>query len=289
MNAATRTFELDLAATTDQGLVRSSNQDAALVDADLGLAIVADGMGGHADGDVASALAVEELRRAFAELGGAVDDPEVLCERVTGAFEAANRRVHEHPSARDPRRGMGTTLIAAAFAAEHVVIAHVGDSRCYLWRKGRLSALTEDHSYAAMMSRFGDDTGPAPVVTGRWKHMLLKAVGREAAVEAEVRTLEHQHDDVYLLCSDGLWGTVEDDVIAAAIAGADGAAEMCKALVGAAWAGGGLDNIGIAAVRIVPNRLMAADPDAIGARRRPLDEPPTPSAAQCGSMTTAVP
>lgn len=191
---------------TDIGLVRRHNEDAYGFDAEAGLYVVADGMGGAAAGDLASRMAVDTfLAHARQQTLLPVDSTQWMVEAV----EASNRAVFEY-AAQNPRlRGMGTTLVAlhvsrttekGHFAVE---IAHVGDSRCYRLRDGRLEQLTEDHSLVAEQVRFGQITQEE----AEWspmRNVITRAIGSQAMVETEIHRHSAKSGDVYLLCTDGL-------------------------------------------------------------------------------------
>jgi PPM family protein phosphatase len=244
----------------------------------LGLALVADGMGGHHHGDIASRTAVDTFEQCFDRLGGVGLTIDETRQRVLRCFREANARVGEHPAARDDRMGMGTTLVATAFAHGQLVVAHVGDSRCYRLRDGWLELLTADHSYAAALRRSGIvDTPAADSAAARWENVLTRAVNGREPLEVDLEIARCKPGDVYLLCSDGLWGAVRADLVALILSTAADAVDACKRLIGAAWAGGGLDNIGVAVVRLMPPVLRLDDPSKLA---DPRDEatrfgPPT--------------
>jgi PPM family protein phosphatase len=202
---------------TDVGLLRSGNEDALLVLPEADVVGVADGLGGHAAGEVASALAVEELREALTGTGEA--DPSEVGAALAEALQRAHARVAE--AGRDPkRRGMGTTAVLAHLRPGRTWVAHVGDSRAYLLAGGRLRQVTRDHE------RFGS---------------LTQALGL-GDVQPDVTELETGEGDRLLLCTDGLTNTTDDDDIASLLA--EGTPqEATDALVLAALQNGGIDNV----------------------------------------------
>lgn len=203
--------------------------------------VVADGMGGHAGGETASRLAVETI--VAGEGGG----PEVQ-ERLHQAFVAANAKIHQ--SAQDDARlaGMGTTAVALAFEGGRGWIANVGDSRAYRLRAGTLEPVSEDHSVVAEFVRRGYITAEQARTHPR-RNELLRSLGTSAEVEVDVDPVDAAAGDIFLLCSDGLYGVVEDDQIAE-ILRAENAAEAAEALIEAANRAGGPDNITVQVIRI---------------------------------------
>ncbi|MGH6812273.1 MAG: protein phosphatase 2C domain-containing protein [Methylocella sp.] len=247
-------FEIAGAMLTDVGRVRSSNEDSVAFvipskndpAASRGcLLLVADGMGGHAAGEVASALAVEVVRRVYFSL------QEPVPESLMIAFEAANRAILEHGKNNPDCRGMGTTCTALAIHDGQVWLAHIGDSRAYIWRKSKLTQLSGDQTLHAQMIREGLLTEEEAKTTGGG-NVILQALGTSPDVvpavwENGVPLLE---GDILILCSDGLWNMVDDAAIAE-IAARAAPQEACQNLVDAALEAGGYDNVsvGIFAVR----------------------------------------
>jgi serine/threonine protein phosphatase PrpC len=264
-------FELDFAARVDQGLVRETNQDVARVVPRFGLALVADGMGGHHHGDIASRTAAEGVELSFARFGGPGVDVDQTAQRLESAFREVNRRMAVHPARGEGRGKMGTTLVAAIFAHGRAVIGNVGDSRCYCLRKGSLELLTRDHSYAEQLRQMGAAMTPeAKQAANEWSHILTRCLNGDEGVAADISVVRCEPGDVFLLCSDGLWGSAASEVIAAVLGTARDASEACERLVRAAWAGGGLDNIGLAVVRLVPRQRRLDKPSW-------LEQPSPPS------------
>ena len=225
------------AAATDAGLVRDTNQDAVFVDDSL--AVVADGMGGHAAGEVASAMTVDAIYDAF------LVRPTI--EGLLGAVEEANRAVLADARNNPERFGMGTTVIAVGLTQDSAGVTtptmlHVGDSRAYQLRDGALRQLSADHSVAEEWVRMGRLTPEEALVHPR-RHQLTRAVGVDDNIEIDVMSLHVQPGDRILLCSDGLSNELDPDRLAE-IASADAPLEdVVRALVQAAKAAGGRDNI----------------------------------------------
>ena len=233
------------AALSHAGRVRRTNQDAWSYSLEAGLFVVCDGMGGAAGGEVASRAAVEAFLEAFLEPSDAVAGPERSVRGIAQAVGAANRRVHARAVHEPGLRGMGTTLVALVAGARgkhEAAVAHVGDSRCYLWRRGTLRRCTEDHSLIAEQVRMGvlteDEAARSPM-----RSVITRAVGTRRSVEPEIGMLAVEAGDVFLLCSDGLTRELPDAALAVLL-GRDGSLEERNAaLVDAALRAGGRDNV----------------------------------------------
>ena len=234
-------------AATDVGRQRSGNEDSLLRGSTV--FAVADGLGGHQGGEVASAMAVERLAaldgRAFAE-------PAEAAQALADAIGDANRAILERGVADPNLWGMGTTVTAAAVVADLVLqLAHVGDSRAYLLRgEGPPRQLTTDHTVVGELVRRGRLT-PRQAATHPERSVLTRAVGLDPDVPVEQPApLGLQPDDQLLLCSDGLTETVADEQLAAVLAGEADGEEACQALIAAANAAGGPDNITVVLLRV---------------------------------------
>lgn len=234
---------LDAAGRTHRGLVRPSNEDS--VWCGRRVFAVADGVGGHPAGDVASALVLEPL----VALDEGDDPDDVVAGSLADAVRDGNRRVHDDAAANPERTGMGTTLTAAAVASRHVTLAHVGDSRAYRWRPGRgLERLTADHTpveEAVLAGEIGAEE--AEVLPQR--HTLTRVVGVEPDVEIDTpEPVALAPGERLLLCSDGLTEAVTADAIAGILEQADDADAAADALVEAALSGGAPDNVTVVVV-----------------------------------------
>lgn len=243
---------------TDVGRVRSANQDDYAVkmgeESPLGEALVAvaDGMGGHAAGEVASEMSLKLLIESLAGESAPSEDA------LRRAFARANAGVFREASAKPEYRGMGTTLVAALFAGGDMIIGNVGDSRMYLRRDGKLERITKDHSWVGEMVAAGALTEEQAARHPR-RNILTRALGVGASVEADIGRLRLRRGDRIMLCSDGLHGMVDDKTISE-IMGAR-SLDLKKAvseLIRLANKAGGTDNITVALARI--------DADAKGAR-----------------------
>lgn len=192
---------------SDKGLKREGNQDSFLIDDRLGVFVVADGVGGHFGGEVASALAVETVREVVSHpKAGEFKSKEVLVQ----AYEEASHRIFDR-STNDPKlNGMGTTMVMSYVRDNKIFIGNVGDSRCYLYRKPFVWQLTEDHSLVNEQIRLGMMTEEqARKVIG--KNVITRSVGFERDVFPDILEREISSGDVFLFCSDGLTGMVPDD------------------------------------------------------------------------------
>ena len=224
-------------ALTDIGLMRALNEDACYVPAEgERFCAVADGMGGHNAGEVASAMAVEVFSRQMRGVENI--DAEALRSAVVDANEAVFRKSLENAS----MSGMGTTFSALAELEDGVAIAHVGDSRVYLIRDGRITQVTTDHTLVESMVRQGMITAREARVHPQ-RNMITRALGTEPEVDVDLIELERMPDDVFFLCSDGLSGYVEDEDILRILNGEGRWEEKLYELVDMALDAGGSDNI----------------------------------------------
>ena len=217
-----------------RGRRRRHNEDAYVVQPPL--FAVADGMGGAKAGEVASALAADAVQESG-------NDGESGEARVAALIEEANRRVFRRATEDREASGMGTTMTVALVEADEVAIGHVGDSRAYLIRDGRLEQLTDDHSLVAELVRSGKLT-PEEAETHPQRSVITRALGTEADVDVDTFSVQSAPGDLFLLCSDGLTSMVDDETILDAVERnrAD-LEEAAKALIKAANRGGGEDNI----------------------------------------------
>jgi protein phosphatase len=236
---------LRAAARSDIGRRRKANEDCYTLEADLGIYLVADGMGGHTAGQVASQLAAEGAVAALRTLASASAS---LAEKLRFAVAAANREIFEAARAKPELAGMGTTLVALLAGGERIALAHVGDSRAYLIRAGRIRQLTDDHSLVAELVRRREITESA--ARGHpHRHVLTRALGVRSAVEPDLAELTPVEGDVFALCSDGLTGLVKDEEIAEVVADNEDLDAACAALVELANERGGEDNITVLLAR----------------------------------------
>jgi len=238
-----------IAARSDQGRVRDNNEDCLAYDARLGIAVLADGMGGLRAGEVASATAVEAVMQHLIENTERLNRREVG-ETLREALDLANRRVYALADSRREFNGMGTTLVVGAMHDGHFFAAHVGDSRAYRFRDGSLTRLTSDHSLVQQLV----EQGILSVAEARRapnRNIVTRAVGIEFEVECDLIEVDAREGDVFLLCSDGLTDMIDDPTIAqfCAAHAADEPARLVETLVNAALAEGGFDNVSVVAVK----------------------------------------
>ncbi|MGH2681011.1 MAG: Stp1/IreP family PP2C-type Ser/Thr phosphatase [Actinomycetota bacterium] len=225
-------MRIDVGSATDIGRVRERNEDAILVEPPL--FVVADGMGGHRGGQVASQVALERLEELAGEGRGSLSD------HVRGA----NRAVWDRSVEDERLSGMGTTLTAAQVDGSSVVLAHVGDSRAYLLRDGSLRQLTADHTLVARMVKSGEITEDEADVHPH-KNVLTRALGTDEQVEVDEESIALLDGDRLLLCSDGLTGMVTEDQIQAILENSEQPQQAADRLVKAANRAGGIDNISV--------------------------------------------
>ena len=233
------------AASTHVGMRRQANEDRYAIVPELGLYLVADGMGGHKAGQVASQLAAEGSIRAIDALQGASVS---LAERLRHAVSCANREIFTAAQAKPELSGMGTTFVGMLFGGERLALAHVGDSRAYLLRQGRLRGLTDDHSIVGELLR-RHEISEADAAQHPHRHVLTRALGVRPRTEPDLAEMTPQEGDVFILCSDGLTGHVDDGEIAERVGAQEDLQAAANDLVDAANAEGGQDNITVLLVR----------------------------------------
>lgn len=259
---------------TDVGRKRRHNEDAYLLDAERGLFVVADGMGGHAAGEVASRITVESIQEFIA---GTEDEHEntwpfgfnnrysLEGNRLTTAVEKANEKVMRAVQNRPELKGMGTTVVAALFDADRATLVHVGDSRAYLYRGGELKRLTDDHSWVQEQVNAGilseDEAKTHPL-----KNVVTRALGGAPHVAVDLIEVPITTGDRFLLCSDGLTGMISDEEIVELLKNPSVLDTAVHGLIDLANEHGGIDNVTAIVVEVVH--------DGIG---DPSDRPTDPS------------
>jgi protein phosphatase len=238
------------AARTDVGRHRRANEDAHFRDDGLRLYVVADGMGGHAAGDVASSEAVDTVhgmvKRSLTLVGDELDEARA-CRIMEGAIQAATYMLYAIGEVDHDKAGMGTTITAALVVGRALVIGQVGDSRVYQIRGGQASQITEDHTLIAWQIKQGIITADE-AKTSPHRNVITRAVGNRDYVEVDTLVLEIEPGDRYLLCSDGLHGYVENPEVAEIAA--LGGERAVDRFIDVANARGGRDNITAVLVEI---------------------------------------
>jgi PPM family protein phosphatase len=256
------------ARASDTGKKRRRNEDSYVVAPPL--FAVADGMGGAQAGEVASKLAAAALEETDP---GSIAGP----EKVTSLIQEANRRVYERASSDPATSGMGTTMTVALVEADGVTIGHVGDSRAYLVRDGRLEQLTEDHSLVNELLKSGRLSREEAVMHPQ-RSVITRAVGTDPDVDVDAFTVSADVGDVFLLCSDGLTDMVgDDDILDVVERNRDDLDRATKALVSAANRGGGEDNITVIAFAIAADGEETAQMPAAEVDEDTLERIPLPS------------
>ncbi len=261
---------------TDVGRKRRHNEDAYLIDEERGLFVVADGMGGHSAGEVASRITVETIQEYIAATGEEHDsswpfgfNSRVSLEgnRLTTAVEKANEKVMRAVQNRPELKGMGTTVVAALFDDERATLVHVGDSRAYLFRDGELRRLTDDHSWVQEQVNAGilseDEAKSHPL-----KNVVTRALGGAAHVSVDLIEVPLHGGDRFLLCSDGLTGMVTDEEIHDYFLGGPTPEVAVRHLVEQANERGGVDNITVIVIDALPQEAADDDEKTHATRRK---------------------
>ena len=242
---------------TDTGMVRDHNEDCFLIVPESGIAMLADGMGGHLAGEVASALAVDKithhLLKAFAENRKArpASGQSLEAKVLVDAIKSANTAIHQASLSKPEQSGMGTTIVVASFHDNHLTVAHVGDSRLYRYRHQRLSQLTEDHSMVQELLRRGLISADE-ARTSVNRNLVTRALGVDPVVEVDVHEENVEKGDLYLLCSDGLNDVLSDEEIGIMLGQhGDNLEAATQHLIAEVNARGGPDNVSIVLIRTI--------------------------------------
>jgi serine/threonine protein phosphatase PrpC len=245
---------------TDVGIQRETNEDAYVLIQEEEFYVVADGMGGHASGQVASRVAVESLRKYITELAKAPDHqftfpvhegagpPERL---ISNAIQWANERVFVESMKDGALEGMGTTVVCAKGFGDFLILGHVGDSRVYRYRNGTLDAITRDHSLLNHYIDEGRIRSKEEIANFQETNIIFKALGLKDYVDPEITIIDREPGDLFLLCTDGLTDQVDDWIIGNVIEGnLKDLSEACRALVQLANDAGGRDNCTVVILRV---------------------------------------
>jgi serine/threonine protein phosphatase PrpC len=245
-------LSIELHAAVDTGRARSNNEDSVALDAEVGLAVLADGMGGYNAGEVASGMATgfirSELGRWLRDSSSHTTEADVR-RAMDICTDNANRAIFNAANANPHYAGMGTTLVVAVFRGDRLLLGHVGDSRAYRLRGGRLTQITRDHSLLQEQIDAGLITAEQAVFSAN-KNLVTRAVGVEDTVLLETHPHELQAGDTVLLCSDGLSDMVDDATIAKLLLTHEMLPAATQALIDAANEAGGRDNIAVVLCRI---------------------------------------
>lgn len=245
---------MDFAYMTDVGKIRSHNEDNVGVfqKDDMVFALVADGMGGHQAGDVASTMTKNILEEEWNKIDH-FHTPKEAEQWIKEAIEKVNEQLFRHASLNKECQGMGTTIVAALCTEQYVTIAHIGDSRCYLFNENGYKKKTEDHSLVNELVRKGQITEDEAENHPR-KNVLLRALGTERSIKVDVNTIEWEKGDYLLLCSDGLSNKVTDEKMNEIIQKDMGIREKVEHFIQLANELGGEDNISVALVYHTPHK-----------------------------------
>jgi serine/threonine protein phosphatase PrpC len=263
-------MQIEYVARTNVGLVREHNEDFMLVDEHLGLFLVCDGMGGHAAGEVASRMAGEIVQRVLREkesflrdFSGDQEARAQLSALVKQAAATACQEIFDHAQKHPECARMGTTLTFVVVVGQVAAIAHVGDSRLYLQRQGRVFKLTHDHTLVAELVFAGALTPEEAAVDPR-SNILTRAIGLQREVRIDTLLFDLTPDDTFLICSDGLTGSVNDLRELGALMSEEALASSAEQLIKRALQRDGSDNITTLLLRILPDEVNAEKDQAWG-------------------------
>ena len=251
-------MKIRFAVASDMGRIRKNNEDAFLAEPELGIFAVADGMGGHASGEIASRMAIDSLRESIARAGQ--DEEITLSDDITATISSpvnllvngirlANQRIYKASKENQAYKGMGTTLVAVYLSTPTPIVAHVGDSRLYHLRGQTIKQATEDHSFVweqykqGLMAREALSSSPH-------KNIVTRALGIEPTIDVDVQELEVQQGDFLFLCSDGLSDLVQDEEILGLVSKTRHPNHACENLIHLANLRGGKDNITVLLIQI---------------------------------------
>ena len=243
---------LEIFSATDTGRTRNNNEDSVAVHEAASLVVLADGMGGYNAGEVASGMVTSfiktELGRWLQEAAGSASDSDVR-RAMDICVDNANRAIFNASNSNPQYAGMGTTLVVGVFRENRLLLGHVGDSRCYRQRAGRLVQITHDHSLLQEQIDSGLITAEQAAFSSN-KNLVTRAVGVEDTVLLETHLHDVMPGDTYLLCSDGLSDMLDDESIAQLLQANESLSEAANALVDAANDAGGKDNISVVLARV---------------------------------------
>ena len=245
---------MDVGFKTDKGAKRANNEDAFFVMKNDGIYIIADGVGGTNSGEIASRTAVNEVAQYFEEHPLVATGKEQICAEIFTALKKANFRVYDMAQRFPSNRGMATTMVVACIRGKDVFFANVGDSRAYLYERGTLNQLSEDHTYVNALLKAGV-ISEEEAENHADKNMITKAVGAERYIEPDFYHIELNEEACLMLCTDGLYGEVPDRDMAKLFNKGLSMTETCEKLVEMANKNGGHDNITVICIRFMEDEI----------------------------------
>ncbi|OGX60771.1 MAG: serine/threonine protein phosphatase [Paenibacillus sp. RIFOXYA1_FULL_44_5] len=245
---------MKVANKTDIGLIRLVNEDRALIEPDFNgytLAIIADGMGGHQAGEIASQMAAERVRRELSTAGSDLtfNDYSAI---IVKAIEKANNEIFSYASNHEEFHGMGTTVVVALVSDTQIIAAHIGDSRAYIIEDDKIRQLTEDHSLVNELVKSGQ-ISPSDANRHPHRNVLTRALGTDKCVEVDFQTFSWKQNDILMLCTDGLSGLIDDNHIHSVLRSSMHLEAKVDQLVQSALDAGGEDNITVILLENEPN------------------------------------
>jgi len=263
-------LKINFSGATDPGKVRKNNEDSFLVDERLNLAIVADGMGGHNSGEIASQIAVNVTREKFLDMANTEHKPanyngkfQLHTNQLAFASQMANTIIYETGLAKSENKGMGTTLTAVLFQNDKLSIIHVGDSRVYLFRENTLYQISQDHSLVMDQVRRGiitkEQAEKSPL-----QNILTRAMGTQKTIEVDMSEIELKENDRIFLCTDGLFKCVKEDSAADILRGNKDVRASCEKLIETANINGGPDNITVVVGEVKKKTFKEKMKDMVG-------------------------
>ncbi|MCF6461023.1 Stp1/IreP family PP2C-type Ser/Thr phosphatase [Clostridium sp. Cult3] len=238
---------MEIGVKTDIGRVRNNNQDAYYVN--YPLFIIADGMGGHKAGEVASSMAIEIIGNDFEN--NPIDLPyedELIINRIEDSISKANREIYHNSIEDEDYFGMGTTVTLAYITEDKIFVGHVGDSRAYIYRQNALSQITEDHSLVEELIKNGSISKEEAKLHPQ-RNIITRAVGTSQQIDVDITIIAKEKDDILLLCTDGLTNMIDEDEIQKIIMLHEDIQTVCDKLVKLSNDNGGFDNITVMAIK----------------------------------------
>lgn len=241
---------ITIGSKSDVGIKRDNNQDSFYISEkdNILLYLVADGMGGHKAGKLASNMAKDIIQRNFNEDEIDLDNGKDILKKIKTSIEEANTKIYLKSMEDEESKGMGTTVTLAYIFKNKMYLGHVGDSRAYLIRNNEIIQITEDHSYVNQLLKAGSIT-KEEAKTHPKRNMITRAVGSSSIIEIDLINKEWNQDDILILCSDGLTNMVKDTKILKAFKDEDNVQDSCEKVVKLANKNGGIDNITVIAIK----------------------------------------